>query len=246
MKLSHVLQKLLTNKIVLNIVCALSAFNIVGYLVLGKLTAALFFIVLAILITHFSKNMIVVLGVPLILVNFLVVTGLFNRIEGFEDNGTQAKEKASSAKANETPQQQAQIKADKAKLQKDKDAAKTNNTTDPTSSTTTTDESFEVGRAKRRGAGPQIDYAATVEDAYDQLNSILGSDGIKSLTGDTQKLMKQQMELAESMKTIGPLIKNMGPIMKQAEGLLGSMNDGDGEGGLSSIMEMAKKFAPKK
>jgi hypothetical protein len=62
-----VLQNLLTNKIVLNIVCVLSALNIIGYLAMGKITAILFFIVLAILITQFNKNMIIVLGVPLIL-----------------------------------------------------------------------------------------------------------------------------------------------------------------------------------
>ena len=57
-----------------------------------------------------------------------------------------------------------------------------------------TDESFEVGRAKR-GGGYNIDYASTIEDAYDELNKIIGGDGIQKLTGDTQNLMKQQMQL---------------------------------------------------
>ena len=54
-------------------------------------------------------------------------------------------------------------------------------------------EDFEVGRRKNGAA--KIDYASTIEDAYDDLNKILGSDGIKRLTDDTQGLMKQQMEL---------------------------------------------------
>ena len=226
MKLSHVLQKLLANKTVLNIVAGLSAFNIIGYLVLGKLTAVLFFIVLAILITHFSKNMIVVLGVPLILVNLFVVSGVFNTIEGNEVMGPkkeeQPKEKIEEAK--EKPDAEKQTEEKKIETVKDKK----------------TDESFEVGRAKRRGAGNQIDYASTVEDAYDQLNSILGSDGIKSLTADTQKLMKQQMDLAKSMESVGPMIEGLGPMMKQAQDLLGGM---DGKG-MEGIMEMAKKFTP--
>ena len=61
MKMPSVLQNLLTNKLVLNIVCVLSALNIIGYLAMGKITAILFFIVLAILITQFNKNMIIVL-----------------------------------------------------------------------------------------------------------------------------------------------------------------------------------------
>jgi len=35
----------------------------------------------------------------------------------------------------------------------------------------------------------RIDYASTVEDAYDDLNKILGSDGMQRLTNDTHKLM---------------------------------------------------------
>ena len=118
---------------------------------------------------------------------------------------------------------------------------------EPTSdTTTTTDESFEVGRSKK--GGYDIDYASTVEDAYDQLNSIIGGDGIQRLTSDTQKLMKQQMQLAEAMKGMGPMMESMGPMMqsigpmmKQAQAILGDM--GEGKEGLGSIMNMAKKLS---
>ena len=103
-----------------------------------------------------------------------------------------------------------------------------------------TDESFEVGRPKKGGAH-DIDYASTIEDAYDELNKILGSDGIKRLTDDTQGLMKQQAQLAESMKGMAPLIQGMAPMMKQAQAILGDM--GDDKQGLGSIMNMAKKLA---
>ena len=105
------------------------------------------------------------------------------------------------------------------------------------------DEPFEVGRAKKNSKGYNIDYASTVEDAYDELNKILGSDGIKKLTGDTQSLMKQQMQLAESMKSMGPMIQSMAPMMKQAQDMLGGM--GEGKEGLGGIMEIAKKLTNK-
>ena len=54
-------------------------------------------------------------------------------------------------------------------------------------------------------------------------------------------LMKQQAQLAESMKSMGPLIQGMAPMMKQAQAILGDMG-GDKEG-LGSIMNMAKKLA---
>jgi hypothetical protein len=194
MKLPRVLQNLLTNKIVLNIVCVLSALNMIGYLVTNNFTAILFFIVLAMLIVQFNKNMIIVLGIPLILVNLFVALGMSKIIEGNENMDDAKKVDVSKD-------------GDKQMTKEQKDAIKNVNKKDkvsnqdlPITPIEPTDEAFEVGRAKKRGGGNQIDYAATVEGAYDELNSILGSEGIKRLTDDTQKLMKQQLQLAESMK----------------------------------------------
>jgi hypothetical protein len=52
----------------------------------------------------------------------------------------------------------------------------------------------------------RVDYASTLEDAYGDLNNLLGSDGIKNLTSDTQKLMDQQLQLADALKGMTPLI----------------------------------------
>jgi len=246
-----VLQNLLTNKIVLNVVCVLSALNIIGYLAMGKTTAILFYIVLAILITQFNKNMVIVLGVPLILVN-LFVSNEYSFIEGAEtmggDNGTTTATTTPNSSTAMTPPKAAALK----KAQDKKTAgglpmttlssiAATPDTTTPDTATPdTTDESFEVGRAKRRGAGPQIDYASTVEDAYDNLNSILGGEGIQKLTADSQKLMKQQMELAKSMKAIEPMVASLEPMMVQAQQMMKGM--GEGNTGMQGLMEMAQKM----
>jgi hypothetical protein len=42
------------------------------------------------------------------------------------------------------------------------------------------------------------------------------------------------------MKGMGPMIKNMEPMMNQAKNLLEGMDDSNG--GLGGIMELAKKF----
>jgi hypothetical protein len=115
--------------------------------------------------------------------------------------------------------------------------------TDSSADGAPTGESFEVGRGKRR-TGSQIDYASTVEDAYDELNKILGSDGVKRLTDDTQRLMQQQMQLAESMKTMTPLIQGMAPMLETAKQMMKGM--GDNKDGLGDVIQMAKKFTEKK
>ena len=221
MKLKGALNKLLTNSWVLKIVFITSFVSVLSYIVLGNLNAFAFFVVLAALIRYFSRNMIIILGVPLILVNLYV----FNKStkEGLENNDDK---KVSQAKVID-------------KLNSDKRTQDSTPITPPIIGSKT-DESFEVGRPKKGGAH-DIDYASTIEDAYDELNKILGSDGIKRLTDDTQGLMKQQAQLAESMKSMGPLIQGMAPMMKQAQAILGDMG-GDKEG-LGSIMNMAKKLA---
>jgi hypothetical protein len=108
-----------------------------------------------------------------------------------------------------------------------------------TQSTGGEQQGFEPGRKKNRGY--EIDYATTIEDAYDQLNNILGSDGVQRLTSDTQNLMKQQMQLAEAMKNMQPMVESIAPMVKNLQGMMGQM--GDGKEGLNGLMDLAKKFS---
>ena len=244
MNFKNVFSKFITNKLVLNVVSILAALNIIGYLFMENYNAVAYYVILSLLITFFSKNMILILGIPLILVNMFVSKGNAS-FEGMENNDTSQ---------NQDQKKEEKDQKKKEKDQKQKDIIKKINTQDAkskqglpitpidhaeSSTTNATEESFEVGRGKRKGH--DIDYAATIEDAYDQLNQILGSDGIKRLTSDTQSLMKQQMELAKSMESMAPMIQNMAPMMEQAKSLLGGM--GEGENGLSGIMDIAKKLS---
>jgi hypothetical protein len=237
MKLKSLALKFLTNKWVLNIVSLLALLSIINYLMTKNYMRAFYFVLLSLLIFNFSKNMILVLGVPLVLINLFVSIGMVK--EGLENNTASASEKPEEPTKTPEPKETNPEKRTPQGLPRtkiDSDTALDSTTGHPA----VTDESFEVGRAKK-GGGYDIDYASTVEDAYDELNKIIGGDGIKKLTTDTQSLMKQQLQLADAMKSMGPLIKGMAPLMQQAQGLLSGM--GDKENGLGSVMEMAKKFS---
>jgi hypothetical protein len=56
--------------------------------------------------------------------------------------------------------------------------------------------------------------------------------------------MKQQVALAESMKTIEPMMQQLGPMAQQAQKMLEGMNIG-GDGGIASLMNMAKNMGAK-
>lgn len=253
MKLKYMLLNMLKNRLVLNVVSILSVISIIGYLMTKNMNAIVYFIALGILVFLFTKNMILVLGVPLVLVNLFFTASAVK--EGLENNDSKKTTEAPSTtttKQQTTKQQEPQPQSSKgstnAKIDSDMVLNSSTDASDsPTSDMDTmpkTDESFEVGRSKKRsGGGYKVDYASTVEDAYDELNKIIGGDGIKRLTSDTQNLMKQQLQLAEAMKGMGPLIQNMAPLMEQAQGLMKGM--GSGKDGLGDIMKMAQQFSNK-
>jgi hypothetical protein len=178
MKLNSTVSKILTNKWVLNIVSVLALLNVIGYMVMGHFNNVLFFIVLVVLVKYFSKNMILVLGIPLIIVNIFAMNPNWRTIEGMDNN-------KDDNKGNNN------------KDDNKKKVAVVGESTDISNNVISSNvqdkqqSGFEVGRKK--SGSTKIDYAATIEDAYDDLNKILGSDGMKSLTDDTQRLMKQQM-----------------------------------------------------
>ena len=237
MKFNAAVTNFLTNKMVLNVVSFIALLNVVGYAVMGKFNNVLFFIVLAILVKYFSKNMIIVLGVPLIVVNLLSLRGgsVFEGLENKDDSkktDEDKKNKQSLTKAldDKKKQESPMLPGTEHKEEDDKSGV--------VSSNVKTDESFEVGRAKGKS---KIDYATTIEDAYDELNKILGSDGIKRLTNDTQGLMKQQADLAKSMEAMTPLIQSIMPMAEKAQKMMESMDSGNGS--LGSVMEMAKKMS---
>ena len=230
MKLKSIASNLLKNKMVLNIVSVIALINVIGYMMMGEIDLVLFYIILAVVIKHFSHNMIVVLGVPIILINLISFKKLKTTVEGMEtkENDTDIKEKKNTETVAEINKQ---------KLQK----VSTGTNNDGVVSSNVADEKsgFEVGRKK---GGSKIDYAATIEDSYDQLNKILGSEGIKNLTTDTQRLMQQQLDLSDSMNSMKPLIEGIMPMADKLQGMMKSMDGGE-SGGLGGIMDMANKMS---
>jgi uncharacterized protein (DUF2147 family) len=250
MKIKNTISKLLTNKWVLNIVAIIALFNVIGFMIVGNVTNVMFFVLLGILVRFFSKNMIIVLGIPIIIVNLFSFKQMREGLttsnkskDGF-DTSTTADSSTTNTDASPTPASPASNDVtDSTESSDDTSPATFNNissTTNKKIKASNETEQFEVGRDKRKS---KIDYASTIEDAYDDLNKILGGDGIKGLTQDTQKLMQQQMDLAKSMEAMTPLIKNMMPVAEQAQSLLKNMDKNGG--GLGNIMELAKKFTGK-
>lgn len=227
MKANAILTNLLTSKVVLTIIFWLSLTNIIGYLIYSRFDVVVFFVLISLIITYFSKNMIIVLGVPLILVN-LAVLGKNRFKEGMTTD--EKKEKKEEKKEENSGQPSVVLPADHQETTEHPD----------TEIKSEKPDSFEVGRNKNKSKY-NIDYSATIEDAYDELNNILGSDGIKNLTSDTQNLMKQQKQLTEAMTQLQPLMQTVGPLLNNAKSLMGQFQQ---TGGVDQLDKLAKQFNP--
>jgi hypothetical protein len=236
MKIKSAVSKFLTNKWVLNVVAFMALFNVIGYLVIGRLNAVLYFVVIGLLVGYFSKNMTIVLGVPLIIVNLLAVRG--NVLEGMK-NSNHSNDSSNTSKQEKINNIVNKNASASTSVINNSAASTVSDSNDNIAQDTGQKQGFEAGRRKNRGY--DIDYATTIEDAYDELNNILGSDGIHRLTSDTQSLMKQQMQLAKAMEGMTPVIKQIAPMVENLKGMMGQL--GEGKEGLGGIMDLAKQFS---
>jgi hypothetical protein len=176
MKAKEFMQKILSNKYVLMGVTVLAVVNLIGYMSLYDFESVIYFILVGCVTFFFSKNMIIVFGVPLILVNLFRLKSR----EGMENTDASVKPNndVSTNQFNDPSTKKFKDVLEKVHLQKASSqqglpitplpttnvALVNTDTSDPA-----VDESFEVGRSKKNSNGYNIDYASTIEDAYDKL-----------------------------------------------------------------------------
>lgn len=92
--------------------------------------------------------------------------------------------------------------------------------------------SLKPSKTKVEDEGTRVDYASTLEMAYDNLQTMLGDEGIKGLSSETRRLAKQQQNLISSLN-------DMAPILKDAQSTLTNLKMPD-MNSMKSIMGMLK------
>lgn len=222
--------KLLTNKYFLYFIVFLSATNVLGYLVTNKVNAVIFFALVAFLVSKFSKNMVVILLVALVSTNLIMVNRTTR--EGLENIANSDKKKEPEEVKKELEEvveekRDKELEEDEPKpVEKKKAESFGNKKTSKLANAAPVDSD----------GGSRIDYASTLEGAYDNLDKMLGSDGINKLTSETQKLMQQQQKLFDSMQSMAPMIEN-------AKGMLKGFNPEDLKGlaGIASSLTGGSK-----
>ena len=238
MKLS--VASLLKNKYVLYLVLFMAITNVLALIQRRDFESLTMMIAIGILASHFSKNMVIVLASAML--GSSIVTGsglarsLFGMREGMENKDDS--DDKESMKASKEEKDACEKHTDKDKCVKDSCAWDNGQCRQKKSegfgqNNVPESKPASLGNDDDESDGKRIDYAATLEQAYDNLEKMLGSDGLKGLTNETKQLVGQQQNL---MKTL----TNMGPILNNAKDTLKDLNLPN-VGQLEAMMAKLKK-----
>lgn len=226
-----IFNKLVNNKIVLYIVALICLFDILGYIMRYEFSAVLFFYLIGMITFNYTKNMTVVLGTALLMTSLMhLIRIMMGLKEGFKE-GKDDEETLESVMVKD-------IVEEKEEKEEDDD-------NDSGSDSGEKEEEFKNKKSKKSGyqnkmklnpamynspnkeqINKQLGKAGQMEKAYDNLDKMIGQEGIKSISSHTKKLVKQQNDLMKDLKDITPTLNEaVGAISKLDLSKLGNMFD---------------------
>ena len=197
------INSLLRDKNMLYIVFVSSLLLLVHYLIISNYNAILFFCTIGLLASYFNKNMIIVL-LSAILSTFIFSLLVSKRVEGFDEKDVKKTIKMKLKNKNNNDEDDTHHNDPR------RDDPHHN---DPHHN----DPHHNDPRRDDPSSAPKIDYAQTLEEAYDNLDKMIGSDGVNNMSTDTTRLAKKQKELMSN-------IEKMGPLFDKATSMLSSIN----------------------
>jgi len=201
--------KIINNKITLFIVSALAFFSLYIHITRSHFTAILLFFLTAGLVYTFTKNMTVVLGMSFIVTTFASIfkdifgfkEGLENEKEGLIVEDTEKKETEEPEETEETEETETEKKDSDTKKKKKPSEKKDkfdNQKLNPALYNTPSKQNMEK----------QLGKASEMEQAYDNLEKVMGTENVNSISSDTKDLIKQQNELIKQLKTMTPALND--------------------------------------
>ena len=216
--------KVLNDKNVLYIVFILAILNILGYLLAKNTEAIAFFLIVGFLTTYFSKNMIVVLLVAMVSTSIFTSTRMSFGKLGMSKEGMENKEGKKENDAKKSDDKDADDKDDASNADKvpKKEGFDDNKKTIPKMNDKTDKSKYEpVGAEAQKTKGTNgknfVSQGDTLAEAYKNLEGMIGKDGIKGLTNQTETLLNQQHELMQNIKGMEPFIATAENLMSKLD-----------------------------
>jgi hypothetical protein len=210
---------------------------------MNNFNSIIFFTIAGFLTSYFSKNMIIILMVALISTNLFTMTKMVGKTikEGMTAPKKDNKPKTPTMAPSMTPSMAAPLKnTQKPALEKKTDTKKL--VTKPVKpikeqmASANLDGSYDIDVRDINTNKPKINFASTLESAYDNLDKLLSSDAIGKMSQDTQRLAEKQHLLMGN-------IDKLSPLMKTAEDLLSGLNVDKMGDMLTGMKSKLDKFA---
>jgi len=201
----------LKNKYVLKFLIFMAIVNVLGYVALEEFNSMALFIVMILLSRYFSKNTSINILIAIIVTSCFTLN---NKVrEGFKE-----KEKSTPKKENKKEAIAPICKKDETMVNGEcKKRTGFKNNVPPSSPA-----------AVNNNEEGEIDVAAQMEDAYVNLNKMMGDGAMKSMASETKKLVNQQQDLMNTLHSMTPTLNKAKetldnldlPNMEQMTGIL--------------------------
>lgn len=213
------LKALLANRTTLYVVLAISLASLFGYIVNQRTNALLFFVLSGYLTTFFTKNMAIVMLVPLLLTNFVFsANGLREGLEGQNGKTEGAKEGAEVKEEEEEEDEKVAVVAEEAKANGAGNGKANGN---GAANKKATEGDFKPNA--------ELDVKKTKDMSFSYFEKALDDKSIGKLTKDMDNMVDKHEKLEK-------MIENMTPLIDKAGGLLDKINGG-GMGNLGGMVE---------
>ena len=194
--------RLVNNKITLYVVAIIALMSLFGYIMNSEFSAIVLFFLIGGVAYSFTKNMTIVLG------SAVIVTTIASMSRGFfvyqEGNQNRLDSSGNEVSSNN------EVSSDDEVIP---------------SNTVSSGEKSMSGKSKEEGLTQlspalfnnipnkdqmqkQLGKATEMEQAYDNLEKIMGKENIQSISTDTKDLIKQQNELIKQLKTMTPALND--------------------------------------
>jgi hypothetical protein len=197
--------KLVNNKITLYIVAIIAFITLIGNIMNSEVSAIFLFFLAGGVAYSFTKNMTIVLGSSIISTSVASMLSSYfvykEGLEGLEDisdpsnNNISSNKKGSSKKV--LPMK---------KVSADENIPSKTSNSDNAEALTQLSPALFNNIPNKDQMQKQLGKATEMEQAYDNLEKIMGKDNIQSITTDTKDLIKQQNELIKQLKTMTPAL----------------------------------------
>ena len=196
--------KFTNNKIILYVVASIALLSLFGHLMYSEFSAIILFFIVGGVAYSVTKNMTIVLGTAFIVTSLATLSSsLLVTKEGMKEKNTEGYKEGVPGGEDEEEDEEGGTGQPKPKS----DTTAATKDTKPEGLSQLTPALFNNIPNKQQ-MQKQLGEATEMEQAYDNLEKIMGKENIQSISTDTKDLIKQQNELIKQLKTMTPALND--------------------------------------